>query len=397
MNPGDGVDRRSVRSFRVELCESLRARQPEIERAVLTRVYGVSDPTFLEDPEYVAGLRAAVSAALNYGIAGIEAGTENPPPVPSDLGSQARFAARNGVPLDTVLRRYFAGYALFRDYVLEFVGDRTGQGLQRVWRAEAVLFDRLIAEVAEAYAEESRERMRGADYRLAERVRRLLAGELLDLPELRYSLDSWHLGALAAGPGAQVAMRELCTALDRSLLSVRSQGETIWAWMGGRRRLSSRETLSLASTVWPAEIALAVGEPGAGVDGWRLTHRQAKAALPIAQKADRKLVRYADVALLASALRDDVLANSLEECYLAPLEREPDGGEVLRQTLGAYFEAGRNISSAAAALGVSRPTVRSRLRAVEERIGRSLDTCSGEMETALRLKTVGRGALAASI
>jgi hypothetical protein len=376
----------------------LQARHSEIERAVLARVRGISDPTMGEDPQYAAGLRTAVSAGLRYGIAGIEAGAGSLLPIPPDLGAQARSAARNGVSLDTVLRRYFAGYALLRDYVLQAVEDEEiesdGTELQCIWRLEAALFDRLLAAMAEAYADETQKRLRGADYRRTEQVRRLLAGELLDLSELRYDFDAWHLGVLASGPGAQVALRELCAALDRSLLSVRSEGETIWAWMGGRRRLSSREVLSLAVSTWPTGIILALGEPGAGIDGWRLTHRQAKAALPIAKQADPKLTRYTDVALLASAIRDDVLANSLIEAYLAPLGREPDGGEALRQTLHAYFESGRNISSAAAALGLSRPTVKSRLDTIEDRIGRSLDTCSGEMETALRLNALSGEAFA---
>ena len=37
--------------------------------------------------------------------------------------------------------------------------------------------------------------------------------------------------------------------------------------------------------------------------------------------------------------------------------------------LRAYFEANRNVSSTAAALGVSRPTVSSRLGAIEEALG----------------------------
>lgn len=116
--------------------------------------------------------------------------------------------------------------------------------------------------------------------------------------------------------------------------------------------------------------------------------------MPIALRQSPGLVRYTDVALLASALRDDTLAGSLEGLYLAPLAEERDGGAALRRTLRAYFMAGRNVSSAAAALGVSRQTVNSRLRAIEERIGRPLDACTAELETALRLRDLRRLAAA---
>jgi DNA-binding PucR family transcriptional regulator len=103
------------------------------------------------------------------------------------------------------------------------------------------------------------------------------------------------------------------------------------------------------------------------------------------------VVRYREVALLAAALRDDVLSSSLNEIYLAPLAQERDGGATLRQTLRAYFAAERNVSSAAARLEVSRKTVRSRLRAIEQRVGRSLDACAAEMEIALRLQRLSDG------
>jgi DNA-binding PucR family transcriptional regulator len=181
-----------------------------------------------------------------------------------------------------------------------------------------------------------------------------------------------------------VALRQLGVSLDRRLLLVRA-GESVWAWFGGRRRAEIEQVLELAGSRLPAEIALAVGEPARGVSGWRLTHQQAMAALPIAIRGPQRLVRYADVALLSSALRDNVLVRSLRDIYLAPLEEERDGGAVLRETLSVYFAASRNASSAAAALGVSRNTVGVRLRTIEERIGHTVDECAADLETALRL------------
>ena len=108
--------------------------------------------------------------------------------------------------------------------------------------------------------------------------------------------------------------------------------------------------------------------------------------MSVVRRGRERRVRYADVALLASALGDDVLASSLHELYLAPLEGERDGGAALRRTLRAYFAAGRNVSSAAATLGITRQTVSAHLRAIEERIEDSLDNCAAETETALRLR-----------
>jgi hypothetical protein len=363
--------------------QRLAARRAELEQEVLASVYGVSDPSSVDDPEYTAGLRAAVSLALDFGV---ECILDEDCAIPPQLIAQARSAARSGVSLDTILRRCVAGYALLNDMIVEEGGPLPDLDLRDALRTQSVLLDRLLTALADAYEDETRRRLRDGDQRRAEQVKRLLAGKMLDATEIRYGFDDWHLGVVAMGSGAIAAIRDLAAALDRRLLLVRPDTKTVWAWLGGRTRLSSRETLRLAAIAWPEDACLAFGEPACSLDGWRHTHRQAKAAIPIAQREKPGIVRYTDVALLATAIRDEVLAGSLEEFYLAPLSRERDGGETLRQTLHAYFAAGRNVSSAAAALGVSRQTVNGRLRIVEDRVGRALADCAPELETALRLR-----------
>src|ERR1019366_2130810 len=131
--------------------------------------------------------------------------------------------------------------------------------------------------------------------------------------------------------------------------------------------------------------SLAIGEASVGIDGWRLTHRQAQAAMLVALRRPQRITWYSDVALLAAVLRDQELARSLVEVHLSPLEDQKDGGAVARRTLRAYFAAGCNAATAAAALGVNRHTVERRLHTVEEKLGRLLHTCHAELEVALRL------------
>jgi PucR-like helix-turn-helix protein/diguanylate cyclase with GGDEF domain len=373
-----------------EFSEWLQARRPELEGAALARVYHVSDPASVKDPDYVVGLRAAVSAALDYGLIGIELGEERAGPAPATLLVQARYAARSGVGLDTVLQRYIAGYALLGDFVVRAIeeGDFTAQAvdLRRILRIQATLLERLVDAVTAEYRQEMRSRTRTAEERRLELVKRLLAGQFLEADELQYEFDAWHIGTIACGPGAETVIRDLAAKLDRRLLLVRPGGGTLWAWFGGRSKVPTKSAESLIQTPRPPELSLAIGEPERGLAGWRLTHRQAKAAAPIASRPSPQLVRYADVALLASALQDDVLASSLQRLYLDPLLYERDGGAALRRTLRAYFVASRHVSSTAAVLRVSRQTVAVRLRTVEDWIGRSLDTCASEMDTALRMQ-----------
>lgn len=74
---------------------------------------------------------------------------------------------------------------------------------------------------------------------------------------------------------------------------------------------------------------------------------------------------------------------------MVPLAAEKDGGMALRETLRAYFACDRNATSAAAALGVTRQTVNNRLRAIEQRLGREIGSCSIELDLALRVEGLG--------
>ena len=382
----------SIGQLRAKLSARLEARRAEIEQAARTRIHAVSQGTEAKDPEYLEGLRMAIAAAIDYSFAGIERSEERVPPVPAALLTQARLAARSGVSLDTVLRRYFAGYTLLGDFLMreaEEGGLLHDEALQRVLRAQAALFDHLIAAVTEEYGREAKGRVDSVEGRRTERVRRLLAGELLDTSELRYDFEACHLGLIAAGRGAREAIRALATTLDCRLLLIRRDEGTLWAWLGGRRQVDPEDLERIVSETWPAHLPLALGEPAESLPGWRLTHQQARAALPIALRSPEAFTRYAEVALLASMLQDNLLATSLRELYLVPLSKERDGGETLRETLRAYFAAERNVSSAAAALGVSRQTVVNRLRSIEERLGCPLGGCAAEMEAALRLEGLG--------
>jgi hypothetical protein len=366
----------------------------EIEQAVLSRAASLLGSTRDLDPEFLEGQRESVAAAVDYGLRAIEIGEERLRDVPALFHAQARLTARSGVSLDTMMRRYFAGYVLLGDFLMREAAlcELRGTALQCIMRDTAVVFDRLISTMSEEYQRELQGRYSSTEARLAARVRALLSGELLDAAEIDYEFDAWHLGALATGSGTFDALKKLAQKLDRRLLLVQADDDTVWAWFGGRRLFQCEELDMILSAVWPEECNLAVGEPAHGIAGWRLTHRQAQAVLPIARRTGPGRVQYADAALLASLLQDDLLVGSLQERFLAPLASERDGGATLRATLRAFFSSDRNVSSAAALLGVNRHTVTNRLRLAEERIGRSLSSSGAEIEAALRLYDLDGGA-----
>jgi PucR C-terminal helix-turn-helix domain/GGDEF-like domain len=374
----------------------LHARREELVRAIFARV---GEDAFgragAEDAEYLAGLRATVAAALDYAAEGIEHGEQGAGPIPAVALRQARRAARGGVGLDTVLRRYAAGQRLMSDFVMTEADGLSTQALRRVLGSLGSLAERLMAAVSTEYMQEAERAGRSPEQRRSERVRRLLAGGPDDADDLGYQFDAWHLGAIVVGRGAGAAIRELAAGVDRRLLSVEQGEQSVWAWLGGSGRLAFADVERVLAGMDgrigarpPVDVVLALGEPARGIEGWRLTHRQSQAALLVALRRRARpgvLTRYGDVALLANALSDEALARALIDIYIAPLEDSRGGGPVLRETLRAYLAAERSVSSTAAALEVARKTVAGRLRTIEQRLGRTLHPCPAELEVALEL------------
>ncbi len=382
----------SAGRMQAQLADRLAARRGEIEAAAATRIYAISDPAEIDDPTYLEGLRAALVAAVDYGLAAVELGEERCPPPPPALLVQARMAARAGVGLDTVLRRYFAGYALLGDFLLAEAEQAElidCPAFKILLRSQAALFDRLLAVVSEEHRREAKRHKGDSGRRRADRIERLIAGEPLDVSRFDYDFDAHHLGGIAKGAAASQAIHALADAADRRVMAVEQSKDTVWFWLGGRRGIDCGRLDDYVASSWPSQVCLGLGEPAHGLAGWRLTHRQAKATLPIALQSPGRIARYADVALLTTVVRDELLSTSLWRLYLAPLEAEKDKGEALRHTLRAYFAAGRNTSSAAAASGISRQAAAKRLHTAEERVGRPLVSCGNELEIALRLEALG--------
>jgi hypothetical protein len=371
---------------RAAVAVRLRERQPEIEQAVMARVQGIASPSESDDPEYLAGLHAVLIAAVDFSLTVVERGEERAPPIPAAFLTQAKMAARNGVELEIVLRRLFAGYGVLGEFVIDESASGAPMGekvLSRLIRGQAALFDRVVAKVIAEYTSEVDERFSSAEGRRRKRVQRLLAGEVLEAGDLGYDLSSEHLGIAARGSSAGAEVRGLAAQLGCRVLIVEQSDGVVWGWFGGRTCPDPAEVLRLAS---PPNVCIGVGEPGAELSGWRMTHRQATAALAIAGRREDRMVRYADIALLSSISQDQMLSSSLRRMYLDPLHDDRDGGQMICQTLRAYFASGRQVSSTAAALRVSRQTVAKRLTLVEARLDRPLAKCALELEAALRLE-----------
>jgi hypothetical protein len=379
--------RRSLPELRTAASARLRDRRVEINRTVAHRALSTAPPTGSEQSGYLEELRGTIALAVDYAFGAVEQGIDRVGPMPSAVPTQAESAARSQVGLEVVLQRYASGYSTLTDFLYQEVrtlgGDLHYPALQRELTA---LFDRLVVEVSESYRRaESRAMPSSSRARRLERVRKLLAGELLDAAELDYDLGGWHLALVGRHLGDLEILHPLGTALDRRVLAVEVDETIAWAWLGGRRPFGPDELKQIATHQWPDEALVASGSSAHGIGGWRLTHRQASKAIGVAARQPKLFTAYDQVALSAAILEDEDLVNYLEDSVLTPLSGAGGRGDILRDTVRTYLASGDNVSSAASALGVSRQTVTLRLRDVEEKLSRTISSYRTEIEVALTI------------
>jgi DNA-binding PucR family transcriptional regulator len=354
---------------------------------------GVEEFGDFDGPELWEAMRASCLANLEAGLEGMSTQLELPAEIPPDARDLALLAARLDLPLAAVLGAYRIGHAMiwqrwFEAVELEATDDEARRAALEA--ASTYLFeyvDRLSSFVTAEYTAERDRFMRSREQRRTQLVRDILDGADPDPPaamrELDYDLRLHHLAAVVSGSDIDGVVRELARELDAPhRLTVSLAGDTAWAWLGRTREFELPERLSP-----PEGVTLSVGDPGAGTEGFRRSHREAREAHRIALRGrgDARLVHYDQVALESLVADDDARVRAFISRELRGIDGDDARSRRLRETLRAYFACAQNASAAAAMLGVHEHTVTYRLRTIEERLGRPVTARRAELETALRL------------
>lgn len=375
----------SPQAIKVELAARLRDRFPEIKKVIFARVRNLSEPTDGADQSYVAGLLRTVEEALEYGLEGIEKGVDAPVPIPLEPSRQARRAARKGIRLDTVLRRYVAGNRSLEDFIVAEAAEIPSQVLSQILGDQGPLLDRLMESVAAEYMDELDLTTRSTAQEQGDKILRFLASDSPVAPaDIDYDFDLWHVGMVVVGPSPEMLARVLGERFGCQSLSVSRDSETTWAWLGSSEALDTSALARHVDRAGERSLSAAIGEPRQGADGWRQTFREAQAALQVMLYRPGAATRCRDVVLISAILRDPSLSACLLETFLAPLdEGRGDAGTVLRRTLRAYFGSNQNVASAASALEIDRRTVERHLRRVEDKLGQPIGSCSTQLQVSL--------------
>jgi hypothetical protein len=379
------------------------SREDELVESMIRRnAAEVPDLGLARDEPVLAAVRASARANLRAGLAVLSddaaphGGAVLPVELPVEAVQEARESARARVPLEALLRTYRVGHAVaweaFIEEVERSVPDAQGrQAVLRLLNRYAFAYiEAVLPVVASEYQAECRRLARQLEQRRFDAVLAVLDGTAQDAAELNYHLRGWNLGLIAWGGHPETAIAAIGRRLERPALCVKVGDRTAWGWFGGRATFGPESWQRMRRTRIPGGTSIAIGEGGAGVEGFRRTHRQAREAQRIGMALRSRFTRYSDVAVEALALRDHDAACQFVEQVLGPLGHARNAGK-LRQTLAAYLRCGFNASATASSIGINDRTVAYRLKIIEGLIGRPLTSAWFELEAALRLERVLAG------
>lgn len=372
------------------IAEAMAGRAPEIAGLLIDEI-AVHLPGAVGDEELRELLTAGATAnvVLVAQLAATLPDPESVPP-PAEVVRWARATARAGLSIEDVLGVYRLGHArLWRLWHRE-LAERCEDPdvlVEAAGLASDFLFrwvDAMSRPVAQIHDAERRRRARGLEAARAEAVRAVLRGEPVPDARLGYALDRTHVALIAwleepGDPGEDDARLEEAVATvvrrlspgERPLL-VHGAPRSVWAWTGGVA--ASGTDLGAGLGEHPG-VAIVVGPPGAGAEGFRRSHEDARAAARTVRArpsgAHRSgVTRYEDVALEALLTADREHAHRYAARVLTGLDAAGDQAGELARTMRVYLDTGCSYARAGRALGVHENTVAYRLRRALDLLGR---------------------------
>lgn len=383
------------------LADTLRADIPEISA--------------LTDDDFHVGLVMSCTSNLHAIRDGLLDGSEfDDVTPPDDARAWAFELVHRGMPLAALLRAYRLGHEEFMQ-AFERAASLAALHADTRWRvlADATrrtfrYIDTICTQLVDDYEAEREQWLRGSAAAQVELIHALLAGEDLEpraaAEALRHDLDACHVGVIVwvqprgAGPlpSPATAATELCAALGTGpALVLPAGGYAAWAWTTVPAGAEPQVPVAL-----PDRVGAAIGRPHAGLDGFRITHQEARAARRVGEVfATRpgRVLRYQQVALHALVSADPAQALRFVDDELGTaLGADSDAMRRLRATLRVYLEERCSPARAARRIGVHQNTVAYRVRRAEELLGHSLDERRLELELALRLREARDGLRAAA-
>ena len=324
----------------------------------------------------------------------------------------ARLLAQRGVPASSMLRGYQVIQRSLTPPVMDAVASLVEDRDELVLTLEAVmgyLFaqgDGASQAAIRTHATAQEVWLRGRGAGLSKRLDAVLDRTVTDVQiaesTLNYAVSGKHVAAIAwlddpARPldAAEAERRVAALPGVRDFLLVPRDERTLYVWLriDGDDRIA--EWMRMLSDLENARIAF--GEVAEGIEGFRLSHMQARSAgAVIAASRTREsntVVRYRDVATLSFLVDRPAESRAWSEGVLGELAGPGDDREVLRETLRVFLEQGESAIETGKRLFVHRNTVKYRVDHASSLLPEGLGPRRLEVALALRyIGLVGPGA-----
>jgi len=258
--------------------------------------------------------------------------------------------------------------------------------------------DQTSEEIVATYAGERETWLRNRSAARAGRIRDLLSGQRIDVSAteatLGYRLRQHHVGVVCWTSNEAIPADNI-TRLERAISHIAAQTaagadpvflprdeSSAWAWLP----LGIRDRFDPAACDADAGIHVAFGDVVKGIDGFRLTHRQALAAqaVALAGGSPPRVVTYAEVAPVAMMLGTRDLLRAWVRSTLGQLATDDEHHARLRETLLAFLDTGGSYKATAERLVLHKNTVQYRIHKATESLGRPVGDNRHDVELALQ-------------
>jgi DNA-binding PucR family transcriptional regulator len=366
-----------IRAAALALMESPQELFAQLDAAVLATSEKVA-----EDPVLAAAVSASNRAnLLHWATANVR---DPGAPVAPNLGPEtldiALDVVRRGLD-DAILNAYRVGqnvawrYWMNTAFALGADPEELRAMLDLSARSTASFVDQTIAGI-QAQIERERTELAGRTH--AERmelVNLIIEGSPITSARaserLRYELSRRHIAAVLwidSSDADQGALERAAEALARAAgarrsFTVLASASSVWAWF------ASDDVLDLdaarAAIAGTPGVRVALGSPGAGIDGFRRSHLDALSTQRLMHRmpSELRLAAYRDVELVALTAHDEERASEFVASTLGALA---GADAVLRETLRVYIREQFSAARAARALYAHRNTVLNRLAKAQE-------------------------------
>jgi sugar diacid utilization regulator len=332
---------------------------------------------------------------------------------PTAALEHARRLAQRGINADALVRGYRLGHQAVLNLVLDeiraahFDAQLSLDVFQQIASTSFRYIDRISQLVLIAYQNERDRWLANQNRVRALRVQEIIDAGEVDIDEtanaISYPLRCIHLSAVvwcaeSESSSELVALERFINELGQSLgaqkrpLFIAADRVTGWAWIPLSADTAPNVAVQTRAFVEARADApwIAIGNPLAGIEGFRRSHQQALAARAVVIAAGPRQPRVTaasdpGLAVAAQFSGDLKAARAWVGEVLGPLASATDVDERLRETLRVFLRTGSSFKAAADELHLHSNSVKYRVQRAIERRSKPVTDDRLDVEVALLL------------